>query len=155
MAASRRRLRSADGGPNKDSPCKQSGPFHLDIDQQDRIWMTNALGDAVTRFPASDPSKVELLPTGGHSGKGMAIDSRGNAWITNTMGIGLDLLVKAKLLELKLTGQMSQFLRVVYDYLAAQHLSAFASSLLSLRPPLGLLHLMPFALAFGACLGLP
>jgi hypothetical protein len=111
--------RSTDGSPNKDSPCKLSGPFHLAIDQQDRIWITNALGDTVTRFPASDPSKVEVFSTGGHSGKGMAIDSGGNAWITNTLGTGLDLAVKLKLLELKLTGQMSQFHRVVYDYLAA------------------------------------
>src|SRR6202008_3090763 len=58
--------RSTDGRPNKDSPCKLSAPFHLAVDQQDRIWITNALGDTVTRFPASDPSKVEVFPTGGH-----------------------------------------------------------------------------------------
>ena len=29
----------------KDPPCKSlAGPFHLGIDQQDRIWVTNALG---------------------------------------------------------------------------------------------------------------
>ena len=50
--------RSTNGGP--DSPCKLSGPFHLAIDQQDRIWITNALGDTVTRFPASDPNKEEV-----------------------------------------------------------------------------------------------
>jgi streptogramin lyase len=111
--------RSADGKPNKDSPCKLNAPFHLAIDQQDRIWITNAIGDTVTRFPASDPSKVEVLPTGGHSGKGMAIDSVGNAWITNTPGTGLDLGVKLKLLELKLTGRMSQLHSVVFDYLNA------------------------------------
>lgn len=32
-------------------PCKAFlGPFHLGIDQQDRIWVTNALGGHVTRF---------------------------------------------------------------------------------------------------------
>jgi streptogramin lyase len=96
-----------------------NGAFHLAIDQQDRIWITSALCDTVARFPASDPSKVEVFPTGGHSGKGIAIDSQGNAWITNTMGTGLDVKVKAKLIELKLTGQMSQFYRVVFDYLNA------------------------------------
>ena len=95
---------STDGKPNKDSPCKLNGPFHLAIDQQDRIWITNAIGDTVTRFPASDPSKVEVFPTGGHSGKGMAIDSKGNAWITNTLGSGLTLETKVRLLELKLAG---------------------------------------------------
>jgi hypothetical protein len=95
---------STDGKPNKDSPCKLSGPFHLAIDQQDRIWITNAIGDTVTRFPASNPSEVEVLPTGGHSGKGMAIDSQGNAWITNTLGTGMTLETKLRILELKLTG---------------------------------------------------
>ena len=94
---------STDGKPNKDSPCKLNGPFHLAIDQQDRIWITNAIGDTVTRFPASDPSKVEVFPTGGGSGKGMAIDSKGNAWITNTIGSGLTLETKLRLLALKLS----------------------------------------------------
>lgn len=107
---------STDGKPNKDSPCKLNGPFHLAIDQQDRIWITNAISDTVTRFPASDPSKVEVLPAGGHSGKGMAIDSRGNAWITNTLGEGLDLETKLKLLEFKLTGNMKEVDRTIVDF---------------------------------------
>jgi hypothetical protein len=123
--------RATDGRPNKDSPCKLSGPFHLAIDQQDRIWITNAIGDTVTRFPASDPSKIEVLPTGGHSGKGMAIDSQGNAWIANTLGTGLDVRMKLKLLELKLRGQTSQFHRVVFDYL---HGNSSLGSISMLRP---------------------
>ena len=67
-------------------PCKSFlAPFHLAIDQQDRIWVTNAFGAHVTRFPASDPSKVERFSTG-YSGSGMAIDSQGNAWVTNRLG---------------------------------------------------------------------
>ena len=104
--------------PSKDNPCKLSGPFHLAIDQTDRIWVTNVIGDTVTRFPASDPTKAESFPTGGHSGKGMAIDSRGNAWITNTLGKGLDDTTKAKLLELKLTGKMKELDQTLYGYLA-------------------------------------
>ena len=104
------------GTPNKDGPCKLNGPFHLAIDQQDRIWITNAITDTVTRFPASDPSRVEVLPTGGHSGKGMAIDSKGNAWITNTLGQGLNLETKLKLLELKVTGKLKEVDRVVVDF---------------------------------------
>src|SRR5262249_40372088 len=100
-----------------DGPCKLNGPFHLAIDQQDRIWITNAMSDTVARFPASDPSKVEVFPTGGSSGKGMASDSHGNAWITKTRGKGLGLRVKAKLLELKLTGKMNEVDRVLIDWL--------------------------------------
>src|SRR5262249_46391619 len=64
-------------------PCKSlAGPFHLGIDQQDRIWITNAFGDFVARFSAADPSKVQTFKTG-VSGSGLAIDSRGNVWVTN------------------------------------------------------------------------
>jgi hypothetical protein len=121
---------STDGKP-ENNPCKLNGAFHLAIDQQDRIWITSALGDTVARFPVSDPSKVEVFPTGGHSGKGMAIDSRGNAWITNTVGDGLDLEVKAKLLEMKLTGRAAQFHRVIYDFL---HSHPGLGSIAMLRP---------------------
>lgn len=61
-----------------------SGPFTLVIDQQDRIWVSNALAGHVARFPAADPSKVEKLETG-WSGSGMGIDSQGNAWVTNRL----------------------------------------------------------------------
>jgi hypothetical protein len=45
-------------------PCKSFlAPFHLGIDQQDRIWVSNG-GDKVTRFPAADPSKAENFETG-------------------------------------------------------------------------------------------
>lgn len=67
-------------------PCKSFlGPFHLAIDQQDRIWVSNGVGDFVTRFPATDPSKVETFKTG-YSGSGLNIDSQGNVWVTNRLG---------------------------------------------------------------------
>jgi hypothetical protein len=69
-------------------PCKSFKlPFHLGIDQQDRIWVTNAGGDFVIRFPASDPSKVEKFHSG-YSGSGLGIDSQGNVWVTNRFGNG-------------------------------------------------------------------
>jgi hypothetical protein len=108
---------STDGKPNKDSPCKLSGPFHLAIDQKDRIWITNAIGDHTTRFPASNPSKVEVLATGGYSGKGMAIDSQGNAWIANTAGTGFTDVEKLHFLDLKLTGRLDQIDQVAYNAL--------------------------------------
>ena len=67
-------------------PCKSLlGPFHLAIDQQDRIWVSNAVGDFVTRFSAADPSKVETFKAG-YSGAGLNIDSQGNVWVTNRLG---------------------------------------------------------------------
>jgi hypothetical protein len=67
-------------------PCKSFlGPVHLGIDQQDRIWVSNAVGDFVTRFSAADPSKVETFKAG-YSGSGLNIDSQGNVWVTNRLG---------------------------------------------------------------------
>ena len=67
-------------------PCKSFlGPFHLAIDQQDRIWVSNGVGDFVTRFSAADPSKVETFKAG-YSGSGLNIDSQGNVWVTNRLG---------------------------------------------------------------------
>jgi hypothetical protein len=79
-------------------PCKSfAGPCHLAIDQQDRIWVSNLLGDWVTRFPASEPSKAETFKIG-FSGGGMAIDGQGNVWVANHLGnseTGRGLLAKA------------------------------------------------------------
>jgi hypothetical protein len=70
-------------------PCKSFlAPFHLGIDQQDRIWVANSGADHVTRFPASDPSKAENFKTGINN-SGLGIDSQGNVWITNRFGTGL------------------------------------------------------------------
>jgi hypothetical protein len=75
-------------------PCKSfKMPFHLGIDQQDRIWVTNGAGDYVVRFPASDPSKVEKFKSG-YSGSGLGIDSQGNVWVTNRFGSGVHGLEK-------------------------------------------------------------
>jgi streptogramin lyase len=71
-------------------PCKSfKAPFHLGIDQQDRIWVANSGIDHLTRFPASDPSKTENFKTGGFNSSGLAIDSQGNVWLTNRFGSGL------------------------------------------------------------------
>jgi streptogramin lyase len=70
-------------------PCKSFlAPFHLGIDQQDRIWVSNSGAPHVTRFPASDPSKAEKFKTGINN-SGLAIDSQGNVWITNRFGNSL------------------------------------------------------------------
>lgn len=69
-------------------PCKSfRSPFHLAIDQQDRIWVGNGASDDVVRFPASDPSKAEKFKVG-YSVSGLGIDSQGNVWVTNRLGSG-------------------------------------------------------------------
>jgi hypothetical protein len=76
--------RTVDGNP-VDGTLQVKGPFHLAIDQQDRIWVTNGGGDMVTRFPASDPGKAEQIKVG-YGPRAIAIDSLGNAWVANTLG---------------------------------------------------------------------
>ena len=69
-------------------PCRALlGPFHLAIDSQDRIWVSNAGASFVTRFPASNPAQIDTFATG-YSGSGLNIDSKGNVWVTNRLGNG-------------------------------------------------------------------
>jgi hypothetical protein len=75
--------RTVDGKP-VDGTLQVKGPFHLAVDQQDRIWVTNT-SDTVTRFPADDPGKAEQIKVGLFP-RGVAIDSLGNAWIANALG---------------------------------------------------------------------
>jgi hypothetical protein len=91
-------------------PCKSFvGPFHLGIDQQNRIWVTNAFGEHVTRFAAADPTNVEKFKTG-WSGSGLGIDSLGNVWVTNRLGSSLrgGLVVADMILRLKTGGNADE-----------------------------------------------
>jgi streptogramin lyase len=76
--------RTVNGKP-VDGTLQVKAPFHLAVDQQDRIWVTNSGGDTVTRFPASDPGKAEQFKVG-FAPRAIAIDSLGNAWVNNTVG---------------------------------------------------------------------
>jgi len=76
--------RTVNGKP-VDGTLQVKAPFHLAVDQQDRIWVTNSGSDTVTRFPASDPGKAEQIKVG-FAPRAIAIDSLGNAWINNTVG---------------------------------------------------------------------
>lgn len=68
-----------------DGTCQVKGPFHVAVDLQGRILVSNANANTVTRFPANDPGKAEQL-TVGYSPHAIAIDSQGNAWVANTLG---------------------------------------------------------------------
>jgi hypothetical protein len=91
-------------------PCRSMlMPFHLGIDQQDRIWVTNSAGAHVTRFPASDPSKAQKFNTG-WSGSGLGIDSQGNVWVTNRFGSSIygELKMAEVALTLKTGGNVDE-----------------------------------------------
>ena len=45
------------GTPNKDGPCKLNAPFHLVIDQQDRIWIDSAIGEQRHALPGERPEQ--------------------------------------------------------------------------------------------------
>ena len=116
-------------------PCKSfRAPFHLGIDQQNRIWVANSGVDHVTRFPASDPSKAENFKTGINN-SGLAIDSQGNVWVTNRFGNGL--LSKAHLLDMGVRLKLSGVTRAS-DYLTTimskQKGGAHGGSVTLLRP---------------------
>jgi DNA-binding beta-propeller fold protein YncE len=76
--------RTVNGKP-VDGTLQVKGPFHLAVDQQDRIWVSNGGADTVTRFPARDPGKAEQIKVG-YGPRAIAIDSLGNAWVANTIG---------------------------------------------------------------------
>jgi DNA-binding beta-propeller fold protein YncE len=76
--------RTVNGKP-VDGTLQVKGPFHLAVDQQDRIWVTNGGSNTLTRFPASDPGKAEQIKVG-YGPHGVAIDSLGNAWVANSIG---------------------------------------------------------------------
>src|SRR5215813_11359717 len=99
---------------DQQEPCKSfRGPFHLGIDQQDRIWVSNSGANHVTRFPAADPSKVENFKSGINN-SGLGIDSGGNVWVTNRFGNGL--LAMAHFIEMGIRFKL-QGVRAASDYL--------------------------------------
>jgi hypothetical protein len=119
-------------GNPRENPGKLVAPFHLAIDQQDRIWVSNAAADWVTRFAASDPTKVETFKVG-FSPSGMAVDSKGNLWVTNRLGNsmhGKEIL--GRMLEIGMKGgNMDPTLTMA---LAAQESGPNGGSVTVLRP---------------------
>jgi len=114
-------------------PCKSfAAPFHLAIDQQDRIWVSNFVSDWVTRFPASDPSKAERFKVAISPG-GMAVDGQGNLWVTSHFGTRkLAWLTLARAAVLAKLGR--NFDPVLIDAMVAVRPGADGGAVVVLRP---------------------
>jgi len=95
-------------GKPVDGTCQVKGPFHVAVDLQGRILVTNANSNTVTRFPANDPSKAEQLEVG-YSPHAIAIDSRGNAWVANALGEP-SIREKLDLLRMKMRSELEEAL---------------------------------------------
>lgn len=98
--------RTVNGKP-VDGTLQVKAPFHLAVDQRDRIWVTNSGSNTVTRFPASDPGKAVEIKVG-FAPRAIAIDSLGNAWVNNTVGHP-DTQEKLALIEEKLKSNIEGF----------------------------------------------
>lgn len=61
-------------------------PFGIVIDDQRRVWVSNAQSDTIVRFPADDPTKVEAFRAG-IAVRGIALDSMGNCWSASNMSL--------------------------------------------------------------------
>jgi DNA-binding beta-propeller fold protein YncE len=95
--------RTVNGKP-VDGTLQVKMPFHLAVDQQDRIWVTNSGSNTVMRFPAKDPGNAEEIKVG-FAPRAIAIDSLGNAWVANTVGHP-DTKEKLALVETKLKSKV-------------------------------------------------
>ena len=122
------------------NPCKLVLPFAFAIDQHDNIWVTNILGDHVTRFSGNDPTKSETFKTG-FSGSGLAVDSLGNVWIANKLGNSER--GRLKMLEMGVAGtinyngdpdHVAKLTHVLTDAMADQTPGWEGGSLTVLRP---------------------
>ncbi len=96
-----------------DGTCQVKGPFHVAVDLQGRILVSNANSNTITRFPASDPGKAEQLEVG-YSPHAIAIDSQGNAWVANTLGEP-SVREKLDLLRMKLRSELESRLEPAGD----------------------------------------
>jgi streptogramin lyase len=67
-----------------------AAPFDVEIDAQNRVWVSNSVGDTIIRFPKDDPTKVETFHAG-ISVHAMAIDAKGNVWATSNASPGFPL----------------------------------------------------------------
>lgn len=61
-------------------------PFGVTVDNQLRVWVTNSRGDNVTMFPTDHPEQAKQIFVG-LGVRGIALDSKGNAWVASNMSL--------------------------------------------------------------------
>jgi hypothetical protein len=88
--ATKNQLLAFPGGRVKDGRFVQvaglKSPFGIAIDDQQRVWVSNAQSDTIVRFPADDPTRVESFQAG-IAVRGVALDSAGNLWAASNMSL--------------------------------------------------------------------
>ena len=63
-------------------------PFAAAVDNNKRVWVTNSQSGNVVMFPTNNPKAAKSIATGGFGLRGIAIDSKGNAWVAVTTSPG-------------------------------------------------------------------
>ena len=135
------------------NPLGLFAPFHLAIDQQDNIWISDNIGRYVTRFNVSDPAKFDKFEVG-FGGSGMAIDSQGNVWHADRFGSSEN--GRRKLVDLMaayaIKGEVSATASLV-DHLSAQKPGYWDGGSVTVLRPDG--SKAPFSAVTGKGLGGP
>lgn len=108
-------------------------PFHVAIDNQNRVWVSNAQGNHIVRFPADDPSKAESFEVGTVP-RGVALDSKGNLWVASNTNVGMPL---PKFPDGTATPIMKQFQIVLEHILPAVQKGAISAS-----KPVGVINMI-------------
>ena len=56
-------------------------PFGIAVDKQNRVWVTSSYNNKLTVFPADNPDAAQSIEIA-LGARGVAIDSKGNAWVS-------------------------------------------------------------------------
>ncbi|MCB1729839.1 MAG: hypothetical protein KDI21_05095 [Halieaceae bacterium] len=108
-------------------------PFHLAIDDRNRVWVSSSQGAAIVRFPADDPARAESFEVGAIV-RGVALDSKGNLWAASNTDVGMPL---PHFPQGTATPIMKQFQIMLQNLLPD-----FAAGAISAEKPVGVINLI-------------
>ena len=94
---------TAISGPDGITQGNLSWPMGTVSDPQGNIWIANCGNDSVTKYPVGDPTRAINIPLGAVPPAGnpaikpfaIAIDAKGNVWVTNDRGSSVSVLSPA------------------------------------------------------------